>query len=172
MEPGKEDRAGAPESSSDDPVTPEHAGVNFPPPLIYLIGFVAGVLLEQIIPFSDPPRAAASVAGFVVVVMGIALSSASVGRFRKASTSVIPNQPAKTLITSGPYRFSRNPMYVALALAYVGSALIVRMFWPLITLLPVMAMVDRYVVRKEERYLESAFGEEYRRYRASVRRWL
>lgn len=165
------DSAG-PHADPGTPVVLEHAGIHFPPPLIYLIGFVAGALAEQVLPLPDPPQGPASVAGFVFVVIGIALSSASVGRFRRASTSVIPNQPAKVLVTSGPYRFSRNPMYVAITLAYIGSAFIVRMLWPLAALPVVLLVVGRYVIRKEERYLESAFGEDYRRYKKFVRRWI
>lgn len=158
--------------SAETPAALSDAGVHFPPPFIYLAGIVIGALLEQILPLYEPPAGPAALAGFVLVVLGIALSSASVGRFRAAETSAIPNRPASVLVTSGPYKFTRNPMYLALAIVYVGSALIVRMIWPLILLPAVLFTVVRYVIRREERYLESVFGDEYRRYRASTRRWL
>lgn len=166
------DEAEPAEPTLGTPVPLQHAGVRYPPPLIYLGGFAAGLVLERFMPLAKPAPGAASVAGFVLVVLAMMLSAASIGRFRRAGTSPVPNRPAEVLVTSGPYRFSRNPIYLSLGLAYVGAALILRTAWALVLLPAVMIYIDRYVVRKEERYLLSAFREEYRRYQASVRRWL
>jgi protein-S-isoprenylcysteine O-methyltransferase Ste14 len=78
----------------------------------------------------------------------------------------------RTIVGSGPYRFTRNPMYVSLALAYAGMALTINSVWPLVFLPFIVLLVDRYVIRREEAYLARKFGAEYEAYRGRVRRWL
>ena len=85
---------------------------------------------------------------------------------------MLPVRPTTALVTSGPYRLTRNPMYVGFALGHAGLALRRRSTWALLMLGPVLAAVDRIVIEREERYLERAFGDEYRRYARQVRRWL
>jgi protein-S-isoprenylcysteine O-methyltransferase Ste14 len=85
---------------------------------------------------------------------------------------VLPNRPASALATGGPYHFTRNPMYVGMALLYIGLALVLNTAWPLVFLPLVLLIIDAAVIRREERYLISAFGEEYRAYCSRVRRWL
>ena len=83
-----------------------------------------------------------------------------------------PSKPALALVDAGPFRFSRNPLYVGLTLMYAGLALLIPALWPLLLLIPVLAVLSWGVVRREERYLERKFGEGYRSYKARTRRWL
>ena len=89
-----------------------------------------------------------------------------------AGTPFDPHKPASALITDGPYRFSRNPAYVTLTLWYVGIGLLLNNGWVLLLVLLPLLVMDRCAIPREERHLEAEFGEEYRRYKSTVRRWL
>ena len=91
---------------------------------------------------------------------------------RRAGTNVRPDQPATTIVMGGPFRFTRNPLYVGTTGLYVGVALLVDALRPLVLLVPLLAIVEWGVICREERYLEAKFGDAYRTYRARVRRWL
>ncbi len=149
----------------------DHAGVPVPPPLLYAAGFLTGLALERRRPLPRPPRAARSI-GSGLALLGAAVPASGATLFRRRGTSVLPVRPTTALITSGPYRLTRNPMYVGFALAHAGLALRRRSTWALLMLGPVLAAVDRVAIQREERYLERTFGEEYRSYARRVRRWL
>ena len=87
-------------------------------------------------------------------------------------TPVPGNQPTTTIVKVGPYRFSRNPIYLAFSLFQIGIAFVVNAVWIMVTLLPAISVMSFVVIPREERYLEARFGEEYTTYKASVRRWL
>jgi protein-S-isoprenylcysteine O-methyltransferase Ste14 len=91
---------------------------------------------------------------------------------RNAGTTLRPDKPTATLVTEGPYRFSRNPLYLAFTLIYAGIALIAGSLWGLLMLVPVNLIMSRFVIRREEEYLERTFGEEYERYKKTARRWI
>jgi len=110
--------------------------------------------------------------GIVLIVLGVAIMPPVLLRFRRAGTPFNPHKPASALITDGPYRFSRNPAYVVLTLWYLGAGLLLHNGWILLLSPPLVLVMDRCVIRKEEQHLEAEFGEEYRRYKATVRRWL
>jgi len=90
----------------------------------------------------------------------------------RAGTNVRPDRPATALVTGGPFRFSRNPLYVSLIALYLGITLLFDALWPLILLIPVLAFVHWGIVLREERYLELKFGDAYRDYKTRVRRWI
>jgi protein-S-isoprenylcysteine O-methyltransferase Ste14 len=92
--------------------------------------------------------------------------------FRRHHTAIIPHKPASTIVTDGPYRFTRNPMYVGLALQFAGVSLLLDSWWAIALLPVVVAIIDRSVIAREERYLASAFGADYGAYRLRVRRWI
>lgn len=148
------------------------AGVPFPPPLLYVGGFLLGLALELIQPISSPPMPYSVAAGASGIVVWLALDGSAMHRFRKADTSVVPMRPATALVTSGPYRFTRNPMYVGMGFLYAGLAVLLGVIWALAFLPVVLVLVDRMVIAREERYLEAEFGEPYREYKTRVRRWL
>jgi protein-S-isoprenylcysteine O-methyltransferase Ste14 len=153
----------------------QNAGVKFPPPFLFVIAFLAGVAIDRwIAPLSlagarSRPLIAA---GWLMLLAGLAVTLWGLATFRMARTAIIPNRPARTIVASGPYRFSRNPMYVGVTALYVGLALLVNDAWPLLLLPLVLAALYTFVIRREERYLSSAFGTEYQEYCRRVRRWL
>jgi protein-S-isoprenylcysteine O-methyltransferase Ste14 len=112
------------------------------------------------------------VAGFILVGVGVIVAFSAVGIFKKASTTTVPFETPSALVTSGPYRFTRNPMYVGLALIYLGVAGTRAEIWPLILLPLVLAYVNFVVIPVEERRLHGVFGDAYQEYGARVRRWL
>jgi protein-S-isoprenylcysteine O-methyltransferase Ste14 len=146
--------------------------VRIPPPLFYVGGFLAGVALELLFPVAALPRVLAVLAGVVGGGLWLALDGSAMLLFRRARTSVVPMRPTTALVTSGPYRFTRNPMYAGMAVLYVALALAFGVIWALPLLPAVIYLVDRLVIAREERYLEAKFGDEYREYKGRVRRWL
>jgi protein-S-isoprenylcysteine O-methyltransferase Ste14 len=112
------------------------------------------------------------VLGLILVGIGIFMAFSALGIFKRASTTIVPFEKPSTLVTSGPYRFSRNPMYVALTLVYLGVAGTRNEIWPLLLLPLVLVYVNFLVIPFEERRLDAVFGEAYEAYGARVRRWL
>jgi protein-S-isoprenylcysteine O-methyltransferase Ste14 len=152
--------------------SPDSAGVPLFPPLIYVAVFLLGVVLEFAIPTPDLPLPLAIGIGMVGIVLWVALDPAAMREFRQTGTEVPPNRPTTALVRTGPYRFSRNPMYLGMLILYAALALAFGVLWSL-ALLPVLLLVlDRLVVPREEAYLERKFGDDYRAYRKQVRRWL
>ena len=160
-----------------DASPPANPGVHFPPPTFFVAGFLIAWLLETRVlrlrlAGGGTARVVLEIAGAVVAALGLALGAWGLLTFARARTAIYPNRPASRIVTHGPYRFTRNPMYVGLAFAYLGIALGLNMGWPPLLLPLVLLALGRFVIRREERYLAGAFGEEYDRYRARVRRWL
>jgi len=110
--------------------------------------------------------------GFGILIVGVGLATWGIVTFRRARTAVIPHHAASQLVASGPYRFTRNPMYVGLTIVYTGGAVVLNSAWPLILLPVVLIVLAHFVVVREEQYLNDAFGDEYAAYRSRVRRWL
>jgi len=142
------------------------------PPLVYLAAIGIGSLLELALPAPFIPDAVAVPLGMLVAAMGVALFFSSVGKFRAAGTPVPGNKPTTAIVRAGPYRFSRNPIYLAFSLLQLGIAIWVNSLWIVATLVPAHAVIAWIVAPREERYLERAFGAEYLAYKSSVRRWI
>jgi protein-S-isoprenylcysteine O-methyltransferase Ste14 len=119
-----------------------------------------------------PHSLLARLVGAGLVIVGLALSAAVVLHFRRAETPVTPLQETRRLVRSGPYRLSRNPDYLGQALVTGGLGLLLGSGWVLLMLVPALLLVRYRVITREERYLEEKFGEEYRRFRSHVRRWV
>jgi protein-S-isoprenylcysteine O-methyltransferase Ste14 len=147
------------------------AGILAPPPVIYAVPLAAGLLLQRWRPIPFVPGGAEIPLGIACVLLGLVGLPALLA-FRKAKTSVNPWRPSKAVVTTGPYRLSRNPMYVGLTWFYVGIAVWVNAAWPFFFLPLVLIAMHYGVILREEAYLERTFGEEYRQYRQRVRRWL
>jgi protein-S-isoprenylcysteine O-methyltransferase Ste14 len=155
------------QNSADNP------GVVAPPPLIYGIPLLAGLLLHVASPRKFLPFSAiARILGAICIGTGIATVSAGFRTMRQAGTNIDPRQPATTVVTSGPFRFTRNPLYLSLALLYSGIALFLNSAWPMFFLPFVLTIMNRGVIDREEHYLEGKFGPEYLNYKTQVRRWL
>jgi protein-S-isoprenylcysteine O-methyltransferase Ste14 len=151
---------------------PDHPGIYFPPPLIYVLFFLAGLGLDWLFPLPRPPAALARGIGVLLIGAWLALAIWSIGRFWSTGNTVVTIKPAASLVVHGPYRFSRNPMYIALGLLYAGIALVLGLVWPLLLSPALVWVVGEWCVGPEERYLERKFGDEYQRYRERVRRWI
>ena len=149
----------------------ETSGVVAPPPLLYAVPLAAGLVVQHYRPQPVLPSAAGRVLGIGFVGLGF-IAFAAVAAFRRAGTSPNPWKPVSALVVSGPYRWTRNPMYVGLTLWYLGITAWVNALWPLLALPMALLTMHYGVIRREEAYLERQFGEEYRRYKATVRRWL
>jgi protein-S-isoprenylcysteine O-methyltransferase Ste14 len=146
--------------------------ISIPPPLCYGAGLAAGMLLDNLVPFPVAGRPVTAVAGAVLSALGLGLNFAGVAGVITHRTTIVPHHPVATLVTSGAYRHSRNPMYTGLAIAYLGVALLLGSWWPLVLSPLAILAVDRLVIRPEERYLTQRFGQTYTDYCARVRRWL
>ena len=152
--------------------TEDTSGVRFPPPLIYVGGFVIGYLLDRAVPLTLTSWLLGEPLGWALVAVGVALMGSAVMTFRRAGTSLNPAKPTTRVVVHGPYRFTRNPMYVGWVIVYLGCVLLTNTVWPLVSLPVVLVLISRAVIAKEERYLEAKFGDAYRAYKARVRRWL
>jgi len=150
----------------------DRADVRVPPPLIYVLVFLLGLLLQKIKPLPAIPILVCSIAGLTFTAIGIAVTLWSMDLFRRAHTSLIPIRPTTALVMEGPYRFSRNPMYLGLLSMYFGLALLMDLLWSAILMPLVILAVYFLIIRKEEQYLERKFGEEYAEYKSVVRRWI
>jgi protein-S-isoprenylcysteine O-methyltransferase Ste14 len=142
------------------------------PPVVYLGAIGLGLLLHFAWPVRLVPGAASAPLGGSAVLAAVALFLYAVHTFRTAGTPVPGNRPTTTIVRTGPYRCSRNPIYLSFSLLQVGVAFWVNSCWLLVTLMPAMALMSFVVIPREERYLETRFSSDYLPYKASVRRWL
>lgn len=142
------------------------------PPIVYLISLISGAVIQLATPFPFLPGTLAVPLGAPLVVVAIALFAYSVATFRAAGTPVPARKPTTMIVRAGPYRFSRNPIYLAFSLFQLGIAMWVNSLWLLATLVGAVALMHYFVIRREEEYLERRFGVQYLDYKASVRRWL
>ncbi|MEW6353717.1 MAG: isoprenylcysteine carboxylmethyltransferase family protein [Pseudomonadota bacterium] len=151
--------------------TQDTAGIIALPPLIYAVALIIGWLIEYFFPtqvFGAPLK---HVLGWPLLAAGVTLQVTGLRAFKRAQTPVNPFKPSTALITSGPFAYTRNPLYVALTLDYMGLTLLTDTAWPWL-LLPAVLLIMYYgVILREERYMENKFGDDYRQYKARVRRW-
>jgi len=154
------------------PSDPDSPNVIVLPPLLYVAALAAGLLLSWVVPWSILSSDGRYWFGGLLAALGVTLAAWGRSVMERAGTNVNPMLPTTALVTTGPFRRSRNPLYVALTLMYVGLALLTNSLWVLALLVPVLLILHYGVVRREERYLEAKFGETYRDYRAHVRRYL
>ena len=148
------------------------AGVVAPPPLVFLAGLIVGFALEALLPGVDLPGLVEWGLGSLLVVAGLGLLLTFNASFSRKGTAVEPWKPTTAIVTTGPYRLTRNPAYLGMALTYVGIAVLSSAVWVLLPLPVVLAVIDRGVIAREERYPERKFGEEYLAYKRTVRRWI
>ncbi len=144
-----------------------------PPPFYYGVAFAAGMLLRGAGgALAIGARPATAVIGAVVLAAGVALALAGIVEVVRHRTTIVPHRPVSTLVTTGAYRISRNPMYTGLALSYLGGALLAGSWWPPVTFPLALLAVRGLVIGPEERHLAGKFGQTYLDYRTRVRRWL
>ena len=153
--------------------TADTAHVIIRPPLAWGLAVLAGLALNSVVPWPFlPANVPARWLGTSAFVLALALFAWAIVTMTKAGSNVPTNRPTTTIVESGPYRFTRNPIYLAMILGLTGLAIAFDNLWLLAMLLP-FALIIRYgVVAREEAYLDRKFGEVYRGYRSRVRRWL
>ena len=146
-------------------------GLKFPPPLLIVavIGPAYGV--DWLLPLPIADSGAPWIGGAAIVLIALLLAFVSLYYFLEAKTQVEPWHPTTTVIQKGVYRFSRNPIYLAFCIATIGCGLILNSWWIVGSVLPLATLLQFLVIRREESYLESKFGQHYRDYKNSVRRW-
>jgi protein-S-isoprenylcysteine O-methyltransferase Ste14 len=153
--------------------TADTAHVIIRPPLAWGLAVIAGLALNWLVPLPFlPADLPAGWPGTAVVVLALALVVWAIVTMTKAGSNVPTNRPTTTIVGSGPYRFTRNPIYLGMFLGLIGLTIAFDTLW-LLVMLVLFALVIRYgVVAREEAYLERKFGDVYRAYRLRVRRWL
>lgn len=142
------------------------------PPLLYGAAFAVVLGLRWLWPIPILLHPATLWAGLVVLCLGLGLGLWGAYAMHKAGTNVLPSLPTTAIVTSGPFHLSRNPLYIGLALDFIGLSLIVNSLWGILALVAVLVVMHYGVILREERYLEAKFGERYRQYCSAVRRYL
>jgi len=150
----------------------DHPGVIAPPPLIFLGSILIGVALKFVWPIGMISETNQALVGIIFMVLGASLTTWAFRTFLNAQTNIEPYKPTTKMVTSGPYRHTRNPMYVSMSIVQIGLAILFNNPWIAIMLIPALLIIYFGVVLREERYLEKKFGKEYLDYKSSVRRWI
>lgn len=160
--------------SQTQPTPSDTAGVTILPPFVFLAGLVVGYLIQFVLPVAIAPPTldvAIRVLGVLLVLFGGFLMFTAFGIFQKAGTPISPHEPTRTLTFDGPYRYSRNPIYLGMALILAGLALVGNALWPLLATIPAVWWIQTQVIAREEQYLEAKFGAPYLDFKKRVRRW-
>ena len=152
--------------------TPDRAGVIAFPPALFGSTLVIGLLLRLIFPTPLLDNSIALPVGILVLVIGIATLLTSFRSMIQHKTTINPGGATTTIVTDGLYRYTRNPMYLSLTLVYIGASVMANAWWGLLLLIPLLLVVQKGIIEREETYLIRKFGDEYGRYKARVRRWL
>ena len=146
-------------------------GLNLPP-AYFLVALAVMALLDYVVPvlpvFVSPCR----YAGIALMALALALAGWAAFLFRRARTGIMPFSPATALVTRGPYRFTRNPMYLGLSGTLLGAAILMGSLTPFIVIPAFMALIADRFIGPEEAMLEKTFGSRYADYKSRVRRWL
>ena len=154
--------------------TRTHPLFHVPVPWVFVLGYLLGALLERIAPIGSgwtrPVRT--DVVGAVLFIAGVVVAGWGWFTFHRAGTTRVPGKVSSTMVTWGPYRFSRNPMYVGLSLAYLGEAGLLHQLWPALLLALTLAYLQWFIIPLEESKLRDTFGPAFDSYRATVRRWI
>lgn len=152
----------------------DSAGVKFAPPAAFLGTLVVGLALGKLLGSPDLPLAHSTERGLgsLATLLGVGIMLSALGLFRAAGTDPKPWKRSTALVTDGVYRWSRNPMYFGMALAYAGVAIWMGSLVALLLLIPLILVIQREVIEREESYLARKFGERYLSYKSAVRRWI
>ena len=153
---------------------PDNPGVQFPPPLLYAVFFLAGIFIQKLLPldhlfFEERTVRLASIFFFLVALF---FATRSMSQFIRTKNTIIPNKAATSLQTTGIYHITRNPMYVGLALIYLGLSCLFGNWWNIILFPLLLIAIQELVIKREESYLSRKFGDAFSQYKQEVRRWL
>jgi protein-S-isoprenylcysteine O-methyltransferase Ste14 len=153
-------------------VNSDAPNVKIIPPLVYLAGIIVGLLVSMWMPTKVVPNPAAWIIGGFFILCGAVLAGSAVLRFKGVGTTVRPDRAPSSLVIAGPYKITRNPMYLGLALVYLGIAIADQSTWALVLFPIIVIIIQHLAIEPEEAFLERRFGTDYSNYKASVRRWL
>jgi len=142
------------------------------PPLVYLTGLAVGFLGTLWMPFTLLSYSVAWPLGGVLVACGAVVTASAILTFKGAGTTVRPDRAASALVIAGPYRLTRNPMYLGLGFVYLGIAIAGQSVWAIILLPLVLIVIQRHAIEPEEAFLKRRFGANYVHYTLRVRRWI
>jgi len=156
-------------SNQDDRHGPN---VQVHPPIIYAISILSGIGLNNLWPLPMPFVLHGPFYGSIIIAIATVIAVWALLHFHRNDTDVRPDKPDSALITSGPYRFTRNPLYIVLTLAQITVAVWQDNLWVLLLVIPSVIVITRYAITREELYLEQLFGQKYLEYKQRVRRWL
>jgi protein-S-isoprenylcysteine O-methyltransferase Ste14 len=150
----------------------DHASVKIHPPILLLIHLLAAFLLNWLFPLPFVFPKILIWLGYLLVLAGIGLAFSAVSQFMKVRTTLDPHGSVTEIVTSGPYRFSRNPIYLGFVLLLIGFSFAFRTYWGVLLSPVLTASLYQLVIKHEEAYLEKKFGDRYTSYKSRVRRWL
>jgi protein-S-isoprenylcysteine O-methyltransferase Ste14 len=170
--PQSSDQSGAaPMTASRNPI---RLLLRLPVPWVFVLGYLIGVAAEHVwpLPTLDLLDSYLSAVGGFVIGIGAAIAGWGLLTFRRARTTTVPGEASSQMVTWGPYRYTRNPMYIGLTIAYLGEAAILHQSWPVFVLPLVLAYVNWIVIPLEEAKLKEVFGDQYDQYRERVGRWI
>lgn len=146
--------------------------VPIPPPILYAVAIGLGLWLERPLPWPLPGGSVRVWVGATLIVLAVLLFAWCFRELRLHQTTINPHRAASSLVTRGPFRFSRNPIYVSLTLLLIGVGLLAGSTWVLLMLAWLLPVMQKMVIAREEEHLRWRFGQEYGQYCAQVRRWL
>lgn len=147
-------------------------GVRVHPPIIFGLSILCGIVLGNLYPLIMPFGLHGTLYGGIIITIAFAIALWALLEFHREGTDVRPDRPDSTLLTGGPYRFSRNPLYISLALVQITAAIWLDNLWILLLTPLSVIVISRYAIRREEHYLEKLFDQKYHDYKKRVRRWL
>jgi protein-S-isoprenylcysteine O-methyltransferase Ste14 len=148
------------------------AQVKVLPPVVLVAALCIGALVSKLVPSAMLPPRASSTVGTLIIVASLIIARSAFREIRRAGTSLDIRKPTTALVTTGVFRFTRNPIYLSMVLVYVGVAFLLNSFWMLVLSIATGVALFRLAIKPEEQYLEAKFGDAYRVYRGKVRRWI
>ena len=168
-------------NNSESTPNTDRAAVRGFPPLFYAVSLAVSLAIHFLVlplPFTFPATSFVQgstlriAVGILVGLIGVIIDAATIAQFRRTGNDTDTGSPTMSIMTAGPYRFSRNPLYLGVAFVQTGIAIGVGSFWALASVIVALLLVNYLAVLPEEEYLEGKFGDEYREYRRAVRRWI
>ncbi|HUI88391.1 MAG TPA: isoprenylcysteine carboxylmethyltransferase family protein [Anaerolineales bacterium] len=158
--------------SADINVRKDHSEARIHPPILWLFHVLAAILLSKFLPWPFAFPDVVKWLGFALVILGLGLGLSAVNGIWRARTTLDPHGSVSDIVTSGPFRFTRNPMYLGLTCFLTGIPFIFKSYWGLVLSLLFIVLMNLLVIQYEETYLEQKFGEQYTSYKSHVRRWI
>ena len=158
--------------ATDDAEQPRHASVAFHPPLLLLASLGGGFVLRWLVPLPLLTSTPSAVIGPTIVTLSFGVFFWAAGTMLRGHASIPTNTPTDAIVTGGPFRFSRNPIYLSMILLHIGVGAWTRSLWFFVLAAMAVALLTWGVIVREERYLERTFGDEYLSYKSRVRRWI